>query len=135
MGAPDGSFRSSVARPRTAHRGRPVCPALRPHPAACDRARLQFIAAVCNGLACSTLRAALDFIEARSVDELKRERDFLDGLTALEHHEERRLTQEFAEYRQVIDAHRSPVEGGFDKSWTFWADKKGDREAAGIGAA
>jgi radical SAM superfamily enzyme YgiQ (UPF0313 family) len=100
-----------------------------------DRARLQFIAAVCNGVACSTLRAALDFVEARSLDDLKRDRDFLDGLTTLEQHEEARLTREFAEYRQTIDGRRSPTGGGFDRSWTFWAGKKGDREAAGIGAA
>jgi hypothetical protein len=100
-----------------------------------DRARLQFIAAVCNGMACSTLRAALDFIEARSLDDLKSDHDFLDGLIALEQHEEARLTQEFAEYRQIVDARQSPGDGGFDRSWTFWAGKKGDREAAGIGAA
>jgi hypothetical protein len=100
-----------------------------------DRARLQFIAAVCNGMACSTLRAAVDFIEARSLEQLEQESDFLHGLTALEQEEERRLTQEFAEYRQMIDARLSKVDGGFDKSWTFWAGRGGDREAAGIGAA
>jgi radical SAM superfamily enzyme YgiQ (UPF0313 family) len=100
-----------------------------------DRLRLQCIAAVCNGVACSTLRAALAFIEERTLNELEHDRDFLEGLTALEQHEEAQLTREFAEYRQTIDARRSSIDGGFNRSWTFWAGRKGDREAAGIGAA
>jgi radical SAM superfamily enzyme YgiQ (UPF0313 family) len=100
-----------------------------------DRARIQFIAAVCNGVACSTLRAAIDYIEERSLTDLQRDGEFLSGLTYLEQQEEQRLTQEHRDYRQTVDARRAQVDGGFDKSWTFWSGAGGDREAAGIGAA
>jgi radical SAM superfamily enzyme YgiQ (UPF0313 family) len=100
-----------------------------------DRARLQFIASVCNGIACSTLRAALDYIERRSLEELQQDDEFLSGLTYLEQQEEARLTEEHTAYRQTIDDRRARVDGGFNKSWTFWAGTGGDREAAGIGAA
>lgn len=98
-----------------------------------ERLQLQFIAAVCNRLACSTLRAALDYIEATPLGDLERDWEYLDGLRTLEQREEARLIGEYVEYRRRIDAKRSGrVEGGFDKSWTHWT---GDREAAGIGAA
>jgi anaerobic magnesium-protoporphyrin IX monomethyl ester cyclase len=98
-----------------------------------ERAHIQFIAAVCNRLACSTLRAALDHIEKTPLAELERDPEYLDGLRALEAREEARLTAEYVAYRRQLDARRyGTVDGGFDKSWTHWA---GDREAAGIGAA
>ncbi|MFN0180533.1 MAG: B12-binding domain-containing radical SAM protein [Gemmatimonadales bacterium] len=99
---------------------------------AAERAHLQFIAAICNRVACGTLRAALAHVEATPLAELETDREFLDGLLTLEQHEEARLTAEYREYRRRIDARRVGVDGGFDKSWTHWA---GDREAAGIGAA
>ncbi|HEX6163378.1 MAG TPA: radical SAM protein [Vicinamibacterales bacterium] len=100
---------------------------------AADREMIQCIAAVCNRVACNTLRAAIDHIESTPLDQLQAEPDFLHGLLTLEQSEERRLTQEYDAYRQRIDARRAgSAGGGFDKSWTFW---NGDREAAGIGAA
>jgi radical SAM superfamily enzyme YgiQ (UPF0313 family) len=79
-----------------------------------DRARLQFIASVCNGIACSTLRAALDYIERRSLEELQQDDEFLSGLTYLEQQEEARLTEEHTAYRQTIDDRRARVDGGFN---------------------
>ena len=101
---------------------------------AADRSAIQFIAAVCNRVACNTLRAALDHIERTPLRELERDPEFLNGLMALEHQEEARLTQEYMAYRKRLDARRKgrAVDGGFDHSWTLW---QGDREAAGIGAA
>jgi radical SAM superfamily enzyme YgiQ (UPF0313 family) len=99
-----------------------------------DRSTIQFIAAVCNRLACSTLRAAIDHIERTPLEELERDPEFLNGLMAIEHQEEARLTREYMAYRKAIDARRSgePLDGGFDKSWTVW---QADPETAGIGAA
>ena len=100
---------------------------------AADRASIQCIAAMCNRLACQTLQAAIDYVEAEPLDGLIADREFLDGLSALEQREEQRLTQEYMAYRRTIESRRSHgVDGGFDHSWTLW---KGDREAAGIGAA
>ena len=98
-----------------------------------DRATIQCIAAVANRLACNTLRAAIDHIEAEPFEGLKAGSEFLQHLQALEETEERRLTQEYKLYRQRVDARRTgSVDGGFDNSWTLW---QGDREAAGIGTA
>lgn len=98
-----------------------------------DRAQLQFIASVCNRVACHTLRAALDHVESRTLEELQGDREFLTSLMQVEQAEEAQLTREYHVYRRTIDARQGrAVEGGFDKSWTHW---KGDREAAGIGAA
>lgn len=100
---------------------------------ATDRATIQCIAAVCNRVACNTLRAALDHVESSSLEQLQAEPEFLHGLVTLEQMEEHRLTEEYHAYRRRIDAARAgAVDGGFDKSWTAW---DGDREAAGIGAA
>jgi hypothetical protein len=98
-----------------------------------DRARLQCIAEVCNGVACRVLRSAIDWVEAHTLEELEGDREFLTGLMELEHREEQRLTEEYFVYRREIES-RSPhkAEGGFDKTWTHW---QGDREAAGIGVA
>lgn len=98
-----------------------------------DRLMLQCIASVCNRVACNTLRAAVDFIESHSLDQLRSEPGFLNGLLTLEQSEERALTQEYTAYRTRIDGRReAAVDGGFDKSWTLW---EGDREAAGVGVA
>lgn len=97
-----------------------------------ERAQLQFIASVCNRVACNTLRAAIDHIEQTPLAVLEEDREFLTGLIALERSQERELTEQYHALHRTIDARRSSsVEGGFDKSWTFW-DR--DRETAGIGA-
>lgn len=98
-----------------------------------DRATLQYIAAVCNGVACSTLRAAIDHVERTPLEELQSDREYLTGLMAVEQQEEAQLTREYMQYRQSIEARRGALpDGGFDQSWTHW---QGDREAAGVGAA
>ena len=97
-----------------------------------DRAQLQFITAVCNRVACHTLRAAVDHIEQTPLAELERDREYLSALMALAQIHEHHLMQEYSAYRAVLDSRRTGrVDGGFDKSWTLW-DK--DRETAGIGA-
>lgn len=99
-----------------------------------DRATIQLIAAVCNRMACSMLRAALDHVERTPLDQLQRDRDFLDGLTAIEQREEAQLTFDHQQYRRAIEERRAVAgtEPGFDKSWTFWSG--GQREAASVGA-
>jgi hypothetical protein len=98
-----------------------------------ERAEIQCIAAMCNGLACNTLRAAIEHVAARSIEELTENREFLAGLAALEQREEARLHREYENYQLRLDARRSAkVEGGFNRTWTHW---QGDREASGIGAA
>lgn len=100
-----------------------------------DRAWLQFITAVCNRVACSTLRAALDHVEATPLAELERDREFLTGLVAHEQQQEQQLVAEYTAWRGALDARRAAgVDGGFDKAWTHWPGAQGDREAAGIGA-
>ena len=98
-----------------------------------DRAALQLIASICNRTACSTLRAALDHVERTPLVDLEEDREFLTGLIAIEQQEEARLTREYQQYRQSIDARLRPApDGGFDRSWTHWhaAD-----ELVGAGAA
>ena len=100
-----------------------------------QRAYLHHLTAVCNRLACYTLRCAVDHIESRPLSALERDRSYLEGLTAHEKREELRLTNEIAQYYEWVHQDHSPIPGpvgGFEKSWTFY---EGDREAAGIGAA
>jgi radical SAM superfamily enzyme YgiQ (UPF0313 family) len=100
-----------------------------------QRAYLHHLTAVCNRVACYTLRCAIDYIESRSLSALERDRDYLEGLTAHEKREETQLTNEVAQYYEWVHQDHSPIPGpvgGFEKSWTF---HEGDREAAGVGAA
>lgn len=91
-----------------------------------DRAYVQHLTAVCNGVAVYTLRTALRYIEATPLSALERDRSFLAALTQHEHDEESRLLQQVVEYywtlrqRRTSETTRSrlaPV-GGFDKAWT-----------------
>lgn len=100
-----------------------------------QRAYLQHLTAVCNQVACYSLRCAVDHIEATPLSVLERNPGYLEGLTAHEKREEARLTAEVGQYYEWVHRDHSPIPGpvgGFDKSWTFY---EGDREAAGIGAA
>ena len=100
-----------------------------------QRAHIHYLTAVCNRIACYSLRAAVDHIEATPLAELERNSDYLDGLTAHEKQQESRLIGEVFQYYESVHKDRSPIPGpvgGFEKSWTF---NEGDREAAGIGAA
>jgi anaerobic magnesium-protoporphyrin IX monomethyl ester cyclase len=100
-----------------------------------QKAYLHHLTAVCNRVACYTLRCAVNHIEATPLSTLEKDRDYLEGLTAHEKREERRLTNEVAQYYEWVHQDHSPIPGpvgGFEKSWTFY---EGDREAAGVGAA
>jgi hypothetical protein len=101
-----------------------------------QRAHIHYLTAVCNRIACYTLRSAVDHIEATPLEELERNPDYLDGLTAHEKRQESRLIGEVFQYYESVHKDRSPIPGpvmgGFENSWTF---NSGDREAAGIGAA
>lgn len=100
-----------------------------------QRAYLHHLTAVCNRVACYTLRCAIDHVESRSLSALEHDRSYLEGLTAHEKREETRLTNEIAQYYEWVHQDHSPIPGpagGFEKSWTFY---EGDREAAGVGAA
>lgn len=100
-----------------------------------QRAYLHYLTAVCNRVACYTLRCAADHIERTPFEELTKDPSFLDGLVEHEKFEESRLVDQLAQYYDWVHPDRSAIPGpvgGFDKSWTF---HEGDREAAGIGAA
>lgn len=96
---------------------------------------LRYITAVCNRMACYTLRSALDYIENTPYNVLENEMSYLDGLTKHESQEESRLMSELVHYYQWVhpeyEAVQSPATHSFDKSWTF----EGGRESIGIGAA
>jgi hypothetical protein len=100
-----------------------------------QRAYLHHLTAVCNRVACYTLRCAVNHIEATPLATLEKNTDYLQGLTVHEKREETRLTNEVAQYYEWVHQDHSPIPGpvgGFEKSWTFY---EGDREAAGVGAA
>jgi len=100
-----------------------------------QQAYLHYLTAVCNRVACYTLRCAVDHIEATPLSTLERASGYLERLTLHEKSEEARLTNEVERYYEWIHQDRSPIPGpvgGFDRSWTF---HEGDREAAGVGAA
>jgi radical SAM superfamily enzyme YgiQ (UPF0313 family) len=101
-----------------------------------QKAYVHYLTAVCNKMACYTLQAAVDHIEATPLDRLQRDPGFLERLTENEKQQEMRLTAEATQYYQWVHADHSPMPGpvqsGFEKSWTFY---EGDREAAGVGAA
>jgi radical SAM superfamily enzyme YgiQ (UPF0313 family) len=100
-----------------------------------QRAYLHHLTAVCNRVACYTLRCAVNHIEATPLAKIEGDRSYLEGLTAHEKREEARLTNELSQYYEWVHQDHSPIPGpvgGFEKSWTFY---EGDREAAGVGAA
>ena len=96
---------------------------------------LHYLTAVCNRVACYTLRRAVDHVEATPLSVLERDSSYLDGLTEHEKKEEARLVNEVVNYYEWVHQDHSPIPGpvgGFDKTWTFY---EGDREAAGIQVA
>jgi len=100
-----------------------------------QRDYLHYLTAICNRVACYTLRCAVDHIESTPLSKLEQDRSYLDGLTAHEEREEARLTSEVERYYEWVHRDHSQMPGpagGFEKSWTFY---EGDREAAGVGAA
>lgn len=100
-----------------------------------QRMYLHHLTAVCNRVACYTLRCAADHIEATPLSALERDPGYLQRLTEHEKKEERRLLAEVGQYYEWAHEDHSPIPGpvgGFEQSWTF---HEGDREAAGVGAA
>lgn len=100
-----------------------------------QRAYLHHLTAICNRVACYTLRCAVDHIETTPLSTLERDTGYLERLTVHEKREEARLINEVAQYYEWVHQDHSPIPGpvgGFEKSWTFY---EGDREAAGVGAA
>ena len=96
---------------------------------------LQYLTAVCNRLACYTLRCALDHIEETPLATLEKDLGYLNRLTEHEKREEAKLVGEVSSYYDWVHQDHSPIPGpvgGFEKTWTFY---DGDREAAGVGAA
>jgi hypothetical protein len=96
---------------------------------------LHYLTAVCNRVACYTLRSAVDHIESTPLARLESEPGYLEGLTEHERREEARLTAEVEQYYAWVHQDHSPIPGpvgGFEKSWTF---NEGDYEAAVVGAA
>lgn len=92
-----------------------------------DRAYVQHLTAVCNGVALYTLRTALQYIEATPLATLERDQSFLNALTHHERQQERRLLQQVVEYYSTLRQRRTafhtteeviPI-GGFDKTWTL----------------
>lgn len=91
------------------------------------RGLLEQLCAWGNRLAVTTLRAAIDHIEATELAELERDRSFLRMLTAHEHREEQRIVREVSELfelhlraqpevqRQFSDIR--PI-GSFERTWT-----------------
>lgn len=100
-----------------------------------QRMYLNYLTAICNRVACYTLRCAIDHIEATPLNELEANPAYLQGLTAHERAEEARVLRQVAHYYKWVHQDYSPIPGpvgGFEKTWTFY---DGDREAAGISAA
>src|SRR5262245_8963458 len=100
-----------------------------------QKAYLHYLTAVCNRVACYTLRCAANHIEATPLSRLEQDPGYLEGLTAHEKREESRLIAEVVQYYAWVHQDHSPIPGpggGFDKSWTV---HEGDREGTGRGAA
>jgi radical SAM superfamily enzyme YgiQ (UPF0313 family) len=100
-----------------------------------QKAYLHHLTAICNRVACYTLRCVADHIEATPLSQLEQDPGYLERLTQHEKGEEARLIAEVAQYYEWVHQDHSPIPGpvgGFEKSWTFY---EGDREAAGVGAA
>jgi radical SAM superfamily enzyme YgiQ (UPF0313 family) len=106
-----------------------------------QRLCIEQITAICNRIACYTLRSAIDYIERTPLGELEHGSSYLGGLMQFEHKEEERLTNQVMQYYAWVHQDRSPmpgpvsgrrVPGAFENSWTF---ATGDREASGKSAA
>ena len=91
-----------------------------------DRAYVQHLTAICNGLAIYTLRTAIDYIEATPLSELESDQTFLKQLTLNELEEEQRLMENVVDFywnvrqRPSADSKTTEFEtvGGFENTWT-----------------
>ncbi len=92
-----------------------------------ERAYVQHLTAVCNGLAFYTLRTAVEYLVATPLNTLEHDRSFLQQLTRHERAEEERLLREVVDFywsvrqRKASQSTATPLEmvGGFEKSWTI----------------
>jgi hypothetical protein len=92
-----------------------------------DRSYLHHLTASCNSLAFFTVRAALSYLEATPLEEIQRDRSYLNALTRHEQDGERELMKSVADLNWSV-RRRSRAEGrdpgsfkplgAFDRSWT-----------------
>jgi len=95
------------------------------------RSYLHHLTAVCNGIACYTLKSAVDYFESRTEAEIERDRSFLKRLTCVEKEQEQKLLAEVAQLYgrahqeqedRSVSCTRPPgyeLMGGFENSWTL----------------
>lgn len=97
-----------------------------------SRAYLHHLTAVANGVACYSLRAALDYIEDTPLGSLERDRSFLQRLTQFEKAEEEKLMRQVIQlYWPILEKKRRSVStvaepalmGSFENTWTLAAMK------------
>jgi len=95
-----------------------------------SKAYLHHLAAVCNGVACYSLRTAVDYIEDTPLHALQRDRSFLQQLTRFEVAEEQELMRQVIQlYWPILEKKRrgtpvlseSALVGGFENTWTLAA--------------
>ena len=117
----------------------PARPALRGAPPAgrqpslrCAARVLHHLTAVCNRVACYTLRCAADHMEATPLAELEADPGYLQRLTEHEKNEERRLLAEVG--KCTVSADRSPIPGLSAAASVVDLPRRRSR-AAGVGAA
>ena len=92
-----------------------------------DRAYVQHLTAVCNGLAFYTLRTAVGHLVATPLKTLQHDQSFLQQLTRHERAEEERLLREVVDFYWSVRQRKAsrPTDtslqmvGGFEKSWTI----------------
>jgi len=88
-----------------------------------EQSYLRHLTAVCNGVACYTLEAAVDYFESTPLDSIHRDRSFLAQLTRLEKEEEKKIQTQLANFYWAIrhrqDDPRNELAGGFENSWTL----------------
>jgi radical SAM superfamily enzyme YgiQ (UPF0313 family) len=93
-----------------------------------SRAYLHHLTAISNGVACYSLRNALDYIENKSLVSLQSERSFLQRLTEFERVEEQKLLRQVIQlYWPILERKRrsqatheeNMLIGSFDNTWTL----------------
>lgn len=97
-----------------------------------DRTWARHLTAVANGMATNTLRAAIEHIHSRSLEELQTEPETLDELTRRELADEAALTDQVVDFYWAVQRRGRGAEpvamsvGGFENDWTH---------ASGLGSA
>ncbi|MFN2504686.1 MAG: radical SAM protein [Acidimicrobiales bacterium] len=89
---------------------------------AAEKAYGRHLTAVCNRVACYTLREALDHVESNSLAALQADPSYLNGLIEHEAQEEQRLTEETMAFYNAFRRGVGPpsgLPGGFQRTWTL----------------